>query len=73
MSHSNALPLFDFSFELRVALLEGADMVKLPLTRLTGSKGVACPLQGNLVTGVDGDAGQRTLAPTRLADAVCCR
>jgi len=72
MSHSNALPLFDLSFELRVASLEGADMVKLPLSRLTSSKGVACALQSDLVARVDGDAGQRTLAPTRLADAVCC-
>jgi len=55
MSHSNALPLFDLSLELRVALLESADVVKLPLSRLTSGKRVARSLQGNLVGRVDRD------------------
>jgi hypothetical protein len=57
MSNSNALPLFNLGQQLVVALLEGGDMIKLALTRLTSRKRVACSLQGDLVVGVYRDAG----------------
>lgn len=70
MSNSNVLPLLNFSSELGVAVLELADVVKLPLAGLTGCKGVASSLQGNLVVGVNGNGGKSALSAARLADAV---
>lgn len=73
MSNSNALPLLDLGLEVSIALLELRDVIKLPLSRLTSGKSVARSLQGNLVVGVDGNSRERSLATTRLADAVCGR
>lgn len=70
MSNSNALPLLDLRLELGLTLLKLADVIKLPLSRLTGGKGVARSLQGNLVVGVNGDGRERALSAARLADAV---
>lgn len=73
MSHSNALPLLKLSLKLRVASLEFANVVKLPLPRLTSGKSIARSLQGDLVGRVDRDGREGTLSATRLADAVCSR
>lgn len=70
MSHSNALPFLNLSLKLRVASFEIIDMIELPLPRFTSSKRIASSLQGDFVQRVDSDCGERTLATTRLADAV---
>jgi len=70
MSHSNTLPFLNLGLKLRVASFKIADMIKFPLPRFTSSKRIASSLQGNLVGWVNGNVGERTLATTRLADAV---
>lgn len=70
MSNSNALPLLNLGLEVGVVLLEFRDVVKLPLSRLTSCKSVACSLQGDFVARVDRNGREGTFSTTRLADAV---
>lgn len=71
MSNSNTLPLLQLSLKLRIASLEVADMVKLPLPRFASSKGIASSLQGDFVVGINRDSRERAFPSTSLADAVC--
>jgi len=70
MSQSNALPFLNLSLKLRVALFEFVNMIELPLPRFTSGKRIASSLQGYSVVRVNSDARERTLATTRLANAV---